>query len=46
VTLEDSPEAKRQDGYFNEQAHGMSKGMKFISTFKEPEPEEMRTRGS
>jgi hypothetical protein len=42
VAVEDSPEAKQHDGYFNEQANALSKGLKFISTFKEPEPEEPR----
>jgi hypothetical protein len=42
LALEDSPEAKQHDGYFNEQANAISKGLKFVSAFKEPEPERMR----
>lgn len=40
MAVEDSPEAKQFQGFFNEQARGASKGIKFISTYKEPEPEE------
>jgi hypothetical protein len=42
INVEDSPEAKQNNGYFTEQGTQMNKGMKFISTFKEPEPEEIQ----